>query len=90
MVALMMCYQHHECMDGSGYPAQRLDCEIHFAARVCAIANRYDHLTTNDNPKLAYTPGSAGRILEQDKSNRLDSEMMRTWLKLLKTHLKNS
>jgi HD-GYP domain-containing protein (c-di-GMP phosphodiesterase class II) len=90
MTALLMCYQHHENFDGSGFPVQLVDQEIHFGARICAIANRFDHLTSNENPRMAYAPGSAGRILEQDKSNRFDPEMMKTWLKLLKTHLRNS
>jgi HD-GYP domain-containing protein (c-di-GMP phosphodiesterase class II) len=90
MTALLMCYQHHENFDGTGFPVQLVDQEIHIGARICAIANRFDHLTSNDNPRMAYAPGSAGRILEQDKSNRFDPEMMKTWLRLLRTHLRNS
>jgi response regulator RpfG family c-di-GMP phosphodiesterase len=90
MTSLLMCYQHHENFDGSGFPVQLVDQEIHVGARICAIANRFDHLTSNENPRMAYAPGSAGRILEQDKSNRFDPEIMKAWLKLLKTHLRNS
>ncbi len=90
MTVLMMCYQHHENIDGSGFPVRLLGDEIHFGAKICAIVNRFDHLTSNDNPRMAYSPGSAGRIMEQDRSNRFDQEMMKTWLKLLKNHLKNN
>jgi HD-GYP domain-containing protein (c-di-GMP phosphodiesterase class II) len=86
---LMMCYQHHENVDGSGFPVRLVEDEIHIAAKICAIANRFDHLTSSDNPRQAYSAGSAGRIMEQDRSNRFDSEVMRVWLKLLKNHLKN-
>ncbi len=89
-LSLLMCYQHHETMDGSGTPVQLADDEIHFASRICAIANRFDKLTSNENPRMAYSAGAAGRILEQDRSKRYDPEMMKTWLTLLKSHLKNS
>jgi len=89
LTILMMCYQHHENVDGSGFPVRLVEDEIHIAARICAIANRFDHLTSSDNPRQAYSAGSAGRIMEQDRSNRFDSEVMRVWLKLLKNHLKN-
>jgi HD-GYP domain-containing protein (c-di-GMP phosphodiesterase class II) len=87
---LMMCYQHHENIDGSGFPVRLIGDEIHFAAKICAIVNRFDHLTSSENPRMAYTPGSAGRIMEQDRSNRFDQEIMKTWLKLLKSHLKSN
>jgi HD-GYP domain-containing protein (c-di-GMP phosphodiesterase class II) len=87
---LMMCYQHHENLDGSGFPVRLIGDEIHFGAKICAIVNRFDHLTSSENPRMAYTCGSAGRIMEQDRSNRFDQEIMKTWLKLLKSHLKNS
>lgn len=88
--ALLMCYQHHENLRGTGYPCQIVEGEIHHGAKICAIVDRYDHLTTNENPRLASSPAAAGRIMEQDKSLRFDPEMMKVWLKLLKNHLKNS
>jgi response regulator RpfG family c-di-GMP phosphodiesterase len=90
MTVLLMCYQHHENMDGSGFPVRILEDEIHIGAKICAVANRFDHLTSNENARMAYSPGSAGRIMEQDRSNRFDQEVMKTWLKLLKNHLKTS
>lgn len=86
---LMMCYQHHENVDGTGYPVKLIGEEIHFGAKICAIVNRFDHLTSSENPRMAYTPGSAGRIMEQDRTSRFDQEIMKTWLKLLKSHLKS-
>ncbi|MBQ3544515.1 MAG: HD domain-containing protein [Lachnospiraceae bacterium] len=40
---------HHENYDGTGYPEGLKGEEIPFVARVCAIADMYDHLV-NDNP----------------------------------------
>ncbi len=43
---LMMVYQHHERADGSGYPAAILSDEIHPWARICAVADVFDALTS--------------------------------------------
>lgn len=42
---LMMVYQHHERLDGSGYPAGILGDEMHPWARVCAVVDVFDALT---------------------------------------------
>jgi hypothetical protein len=46
-------------------------------------------LTTHDVARQARSPASSGRLMEQDNSTHLDPEMTKTWLKLLKTHLKS-
>jgi HD-GYP domain-containing protein (c-di-GMP phosphodiesterase class II) len=40
--SLMMIYQHHEHVDGSGYPTGIEGDEIHEWARICAVANFYE------------------------------------------------
>jgi len=42
---LMMVYQHHERLDGGGYPAQIAADEIHPWAKICAVADVFDALT---------------------------------------------
>jgi HD-GYP domain-containing protein (c-di-GMP phosphodiesterase class II) len=42
---LMMVYQHHERLDGSGYPAGVTGDEMHPWARVCAVVDVFDALT---------------------------------------------
>jgi HD-GYP domain-containing protein (c-di-GMP phosphodiesterase class II) len=42
---LMMVYQHHERLDGSGYPAGILADEIHPWARICCVADVFDAMT---------------------------------------------
>lgn len=44
---LMMVYQHHERNDGSGYPAAVLGDEIHAWAKICAVADVFDALTSD-------------------------------------------
>jgi HD-GYP domain-containing protein (c-di-GMP phosphodiesterase class II) len=42
---LMMVYQHHERLDGSGYPAGITTDDIHPWAKICAVADVFDALT---------------------------------------------
>jgi HD-GYP domain-containing protein (c-di-GMP phosphodiesterase class II) len=42
---LMMVYQHHERLDGSGYPAGILGEDMHPWARLCAVVDVFDALT---------------------------------------------
>lgn len=42
---LMMVYQHHERLDGSGYPAGLLGSEIHPWAQICTVADVFDAMS---------------------------------------------
>lgn len=53
---------HHENFDGTGYPNGLKGEEIPFVARVCAIADMYDHMV-NNNP-YAINEGNA-KIVEK-------------------------
>ena len=43
---LMMIYQHHERLDGKGYPVQIGGDEIHPWAKICAVADVFDAITS--------------------------------------------
>jgi HD-GYP domain-containing protein (c-di-GMP phosphodiesterase class II) len=44
---LMMVYQHHERLDGRGYPVGVVDGEIHGWARICKLADVFDALSSD-------------------------------------------
>lgn len=50
---------HHEHYDGSGYPDRLVGEQIHVAARVIAIANRFDNLANPMNNRHALSPSEA-------------------------------
>lgn len=55
-VALDVCRHHHEKIDGTGYPHRLKGDEISLAARMGAICDVYDALTSNRAYKDAWTP----------------------------------
>lgn len=56
---VLAALQHHERMDGEGYPQQLDEKDIHVFARVIAIADTYDALTSNKPYQPALTPKDA-------------------------------
>lgn len=61
-----ICLHHHEKLDGSGYPDGLKDRQIGAAARIVAICDVFDALTSVRPYKMGFTPQAA-------------AEMMGTW-----------
>ena len=57
--ALDVCRHHHEKVDGTGYPFSLNSNSISFAARLGAICDVFDALTSNRAYKQAWTPEQA-------------------------------
>ncbi|UVO49573.1 HD-GYP domain-containing protein [Sphingomonas sp. SUN019] len=55
-VALDVCLHHHEKIDGSGYPFRLGGDEISLSARMGAICDVYDAMTSNRSYKVAWKP----------------------------------
>ncbi len=70
--------QHHEHMDGSGYPQGLSGGQIHKLAKIVAIADVYDALTSERPYKKAYTPSVAYSIMHTTKGH-LDDELMESF-----------
>ncbi len=65
---------HHEALDGRGYPYGLKDDQIPLLARVIAVADTFDALTTNRPYQQAHTPEEAFRIVQNLAGKRLDPE----------------
>ncbi|WP_147274334.1 HD-GYP domain-containing protein [Bremerella cremea] len=79
---LMMVYQHHEKLDGSGYPVGIGANEIHFYAKVCAVADVFEALTGNRPYRNPVTKAEALETLEGLAPHKLDQEMVQCWIAL--------
>ncbi len=69
---------HHERWDGKGYPHGLAGDVIPLAARVLAVADVYDALTSVRSYKRAMTHEDALRILRQDAGTAFDPQVV-TW-----------
>ena len=63
---------HHEALNGRGYPYGLKGDEIPLLARVIAVADTFDALTTNRPYQKAHDPVEALRIIENLSGQRLD------------------
>ena len=79
-----MVRHHHEFYDGSGYP-DRLEGErIPYGARVIAIADAYDTITSERTYKKPRTPEDAFAELERCASNQFDPEIVRVFVEAMR------
>ena len=76
--------QHHEHLDGYGYPKGMKGEEIHLFARICCIADVYDALTSDRPYRPKMSPLEAIGVMHQKMEGQFDPALMRTFLELFK------
>lgn len=75
--------QHHEREDGSGYPLRLKGSQIHEYAKIIAISDVYDAMTSNKIYKQKENPFSVQEELEAESFSKLDPGMVYVFLKNL-------
>ncbi|MCW8109551.1 HD-GYP domain-containing protein [Alteromonas ponticola] len=73
--------QHHERLDGSGYPRKLVGDDIHQFGRMVAIADVYDAVTADRPYRAGMTHQQALKILLSDSQSRLDSTLVQQFIK---------
>ena len=71
---------HHEALDGRGYPYGLQGDQIPLLARVIAVGDTFDALTTNRPYQQAHTPEQALQIIRNLAGKRLDPEAVQALL----------
>ena len=71
-MAMEIAYSHHERWDGCGYPRGLSGGQIPLAARIVALADSYDTLTSNRPYKRAVAHAEAVRRLVVDRGRHFD------------------
>ncbi len=77
-----IAYNHHEKWDGSGYPRGLNGEDIPLSARIIALADVYDALTTKRFYKEAYTHEKSRQIIIDLKGTHFDPEVLDVFLAL--------
>lgn len=81
--ALAVIAQHHEHADGSGFPLQLSDERVAMAARIVALANRYDNLCNPVVPSRALTPHEALSSLFAASRQRFDLSVLNAFIRMM-------
>ena len=75
--------RHHERWNGSGYPDRKVGDEIHEMARIAAIADVYDAITSQ-RPYAPARPASAGvRVIAEGAGTLFDGDMVEVFTSLV-------
>lgn len=69
--------QHHEHIDGRGYPDHLVGDQIHRFSRIVAIADVYDALTSARAYKPAYRPHIAYKIMTKCSPGQFDEKLLK-------------
>jgi PAS domain S-box-containing protein len=72
---------HHERWDGSGYPNGLVGIEIPLTARITALADVYDALTSSRTYKPAYNHEQARMLIVQESGRQFDPLIVNAFLR---------
>ncbi len=75
-----IAYAHHEKWDGSGYPLGLKGEEIPLSARIVALADVYDALTSKRVYKDAFSHEKAVEIIQNDSGTHFDPDVVEAFL----------
>jgi len=80
---LDVCLHHHEKLDGSGYPAGLQGAQISLYARMGAICDVYDAITSNRPYKQGWCPADSLRRMAAWRGGHLDAQLFAAFVKCL-------
>lgn len=76
-------FAHHEKYDGTGYPQGLKGEDIPFAARIFAIADAYDALTSDRPYRAACSRDEALSIISADRGTHFDPQVVDAFVELM-------
>lgn len=79
MLAAHCAYQHHERLDGSGYPRGLKKDKIHKYARLLAVADVFEALTSHRVHRRAMLPHLAIEILYSQSGTHFDQDYVKSF-----------
>lgn len=82
-IALDVCLHHHEKTDGSGYPKGLKDAEISLFAKMGAVCDVYDAITSNRPYKSGWDPAESLRKMAEWTNGHFDQKVFQAFVKSL-------
>lgn len=75
--------QHHELVDGTGYPKHLVGAQMDPLSKILSIVNAYDNLCNPFNPMTAMTPYEALAHMYATDHNKYDATTLKVLIKML-------
>ncbi len=82
-VMIDVTLHHHEKLTGKGYPESLEAEQISPLARICAIADIFDALTTRRSYKNAHSSFDSLKLMVNEMKDELDPDLLRTFVKMI-------
>lgn len=76
-------FQHHERLDGSGYPRGLIDFEIHPYAKIIAVADVFDAVTSNRVYRNKMLPSQGIEIIREGSGTLYDERIVNAFQKTI-------
>ncbi|MFC1510265.1 GAF and HD-GYP domain-containing protein [Candidatus Omnitrophota bacterium] len=87
-MAAMIAEDHHEKVDGTGYPNQKKGDQISLVGRIAAVSDVFDALTSERCYKKAWAFEDAAQLIREEKDRQFDGHIAELFLSALDTMIK--
>ncbi len=81
--ASLVIAQHHEHIDGSGFPLKLQSDRTTVPSRIVSLVDRYDKLCNPANPSKAITPHEAVALMFAQGKNKYDPAILGAFIKMM-------
>ena len=85
-LSLQIVLEHHERLDGSGYPHGKSAEQLDQFSRMAAIIDSYDAIISHRPYKEALTPFAAFKELKSQSGDKYDEQLLNEFIKCLGIH----
>lgn len=83
-LAAIVAYEHHICIDGSGYPTFRHARECHCASRIVHVCDVYDALCTNRPYREAWPAAKALAYIAERSGTEFDEKIATAFVRMMR------
>ena len=81
--AMTVLAQHHEMVDGSGFPGRLNVDRMSTAARIVSLVNRYDNLCNPPQASQSLTPHEALSLIFAQTRTKFDATMLNAFIRMM-------
>ena len=76
---LLMVYQHHEWMNGTGYPVGCVAADLHLWSRICSVVDVFEALTGKRPYRRPNSIEMSLEIMQRESGAQFDAEIFDCW-----------